>query len=448
MPIKMTPVDGYSQWRGAYALDGSLNVTVTSGVTPVGLHAKDGSMNITVIPKNDGITRPLYARDGSMNVTLDPTYLSGPRLVEPQSATYVLGPLIDYNYAHNNITVTRAGALGNYFNSSGVLQTAVENTERLDNFGGSFKGLLVEPSLQNLAAYSNLFSDASWIKISGTITTGVDDGEGGTTAFTFTATGANGSVQRAPAVTIGVPLYSSFYIKRRTGTGDVFLRAGDTTSIGPVTVTNDWTRVEVTGTPTTTNGRIAVVLATSGDAVDIKYAQLALSPGSYIHNAYSVQNTRNSDRCEITGSAFSSFWNSSENTIYIEFEPRELLPATSRHIIDISDATANNRIQVYMTSAGNVVFQMSTGGVLQVSQTLGAAIAGVNKVAIRVKENNATGSLNGVTQATDTSCTVPVVDRMMIGANLSFTSTTILNGWIKKLLPIPRAISDLTSMTA
>lgn len=446
MTIRVTPVDGFSQWRGAYALDGSLNVTVTSGVTPVGLHAKDGSMNITVIPKNDGITRPLYARDGSMNVTLDPTYLSGPRLVEPASATYVLGPLIDTGYAHSNISVTRAGDTATYFDSTRTLQIASANTHRLDYHPetGVFRGLLVEPTSTNLIQRSNEFDNALWTKTTLDITN-----VGG--LFTLTATGVNSILQRAETVTSGVALTGSFFVQRSVGSSAINTRVGDLSPTFVITPDSTLRRYERTATPTTTTGRLALIIAAAADELKVQYAQLEVGPvaTSYIPNNGAVQNTRNADRYEITGSNFSNFWPATEGTVYFEFEVRSITAASTRMLFDTSNVAGTERVVAYIDTTGVVRYQVIAGGVSSVFQTPGSVVLGVNKFAAAFKLNDCQCALNGVASSVATSVAMPTgADAMGVGNSRNGTSQ--LNGWIKKLRVIPKRCTgtELGQMTS
>ena len=136
-----------------------------------------------------------------------------------------------------------------------------------------------------VATTSEDFSNAAWTKISATITGGISDPLGGSNARTFTATAGSASVSQAAAgnAVTGATYRSTFYIKRRTGTGSVFLRAA-TGSDQDVTaaVTSSWRRVTVSGLAPDTTRRIMVKLATSGDEVDIFGAQSEDTSGQAI----------------------------------------------------------------------------------------------------------------------------------------------------------------------
>ena len=124
----------------------------------------------------------------------------------------------------------------------------------------------------NLLLQSNAFTTGFWVRTDASLTTGIGDPAGGTSATTLTATAAFGVIQQAATSTAGT--YSaSIWIKRRTGTGQVSLRCGDVTPI-PITVTSSWVRYTVTAVASSTTIRLAVILSISGDEVDIYGAQL------------------------------------------------------------------------------------------------------------------------------------------------------------------------------
>ncbi len=334
------------------------------------------------------------------------------------------------------LTVTRADATGTYFDSSGVLRVADADTARF-TYENGYRELLVGESRTNLVTRSNEFSNAVWTKTNSTITSGVDDGEGGTSAFTMTATAANGLLQQSPTVTSGVALVTSFYVRRRTGSGTFNLRCGDNVNI-PVTLpATGWHRLEVTSTPTTTTGRCGITLATSGDAVDIKYAQLEVGSkaSSYIPTT-SAAVTRNADRVELLGADFSTLWPVTEGTILADYVIGS--DTVSKSILDISDGTSNERVRI-VTTSGSAINPIITDGAATVFNQSGGTLTGSTryKTALAFKLDDSNYAHAGTAGTADTSVTLPTVDRMMIGANLSFVSSTIINGRFRAIPVFP-----------
>lgn len=123
-----------------------------------------------------------------------------------------------------------------------------------------------------LTTTSEDFSNAAWNKTNATITAGVADPIGGTSAYTMTATGASADLWQALGGFAGRARRNSIWIRRRTGVGAVYLfNAGaGTTEITP-NLTTSWQRLAAAvGTAGLDTG---VRILVSGDAVDIWRAQ-------------------------------------------------------------------------------------------------------------------------------------------------------------------------------
>lgn len=129
----------------------------------------------------------------------------------------------------------------------------------------------------NLLTYSNTFSNAAWTKASVTITSGVTDPLDGTNAFTLTATGANGQVYQPVSVSngTGTNFIQSIWIRRRAGSGTVSIYKPDGTTQVVVAIDSTWKQFSAVGVGLATIAYNTVLLATSGDAVDIYGATLS-----------------------------------------------------------------------------------------------------------------------------------------------------------------------------
>jgi hypothetical protein len=146
--------------------------------------------------------------------------------------------------------------------------TRASNGTRINSAG------LVEDCPWNIAQYSEDFTNAFWTPTNATKTGNTETAPNGTlTADTISATANLGQIQGAITGTIGTTYTVSFYIKRKTGTGTVNIRAVENVNTA-ITVTNNWTRVSFTATATSTTIRIGISLATSGDEVYLWGGQL------------------------------------------------------------------------------------------------------------------------------------------------------------------------------
>src|SRR5690349_9593952 len=166
------------------------------------------------------------------------------------------------------------GSNGTYFNSSGVLQTAANDTARFDYdpVPLSLRGLLMEDASTNYALWCRDLTNAAWTKTSMTTAktaTGIDGTANSATTLTASAGNATvlQAITRASATRI-----TGAYIKRRTGSGTINMTQDGGTTWTVVTATAAWTRVSIPSA-TVTNPSIGFRIVTSADAIDVDYIQ-------------------------------------------------------------------------------------------------------------------------------------------------------------------------------
>ena len=90
----------------------------------------------------------------------------------------------------NVITAVRAG-VATYTDASGLIQSATENTVRVDHSLG-YPAILIEPSATNLLPYSEDFSNSAWTKNGSSVLTGVSSPDGASNAFKIIEDSSNG----------------------------------------------------------------------------------------------------------------------------------------------------------------------------------------------------------------------------------------------------------------
>lgn len=124
----------------------------------------------------------------------------------------------------------------------------------------------------NQLLYSQLFSNAAWVKTNITLTAGQTDPSAGTEAFTLTAGAANATMLQSVALTGTLNRTLSIYLKRKTGTGDIAITVDGSTYSVEV-ITGAWVRYDTTLTAsgTVTAG---IKIVTSADEVYAAWAQL------------------------------------------------------------------------------------------------------------------------------------------------------------------------------
>lgn len=124
----------------------------------------------------------------------------------------------------------------------------------------------------NQALYSQLFSNAAWVKTNITLTASQTDPSAGTEAFTLTAGAANATMLQSVALTGTLNRTFSIYLKRKTGTGNISITV-DGTTYSVETTTGSWARFDTT---LTASGTVTcgIKISTSGDEVYAAWAQL------------------------------------------------------------------------------------------------------------------------------------------------------------------------------
>jgi hypothetical protein len=192
----------------------------------------------------------------------------------------------------------------------------------------------------------------------------------------------------------------SFY-----GTGTVVLSGA---RVATVTGTGAFpTHTTLTFTPTAGS----LTLTVTGT---VQFAQLeaGVFPTSYIPTV-GASVARSADVCSITGADFTGMYNASQGTMLVN----AFTPANGdRTVFSADDNTANEMIRL-RTEGTNPFFKVTDGGSDLVAIDAGTVVANTPfKLAGAYKLNNFASSINGGAAVTDTSGTIPTVNRMRIGA--------------------------------
>jgi hypothetical protein len=154
------------------------------------------------------------------------------------------------------------------------------------NPGVDVHGLNAEPAATNNLLHCRDFTQSAWVKTNCTaakLTTGIDGAED--SASTLTATAANATAIQSRTLTSAARV-SSFFVRRRSGTGAIEITRNNGTNwttlntsncIDPLTGAGTaphaegWVRVSLTST--LANPAVGLRLVTSGDAIDVDFAQ-------------------------------------------------------------------------------------------------------------------------------------------------------------------------------
>ena len=213
------------------------------------------------------------------------------------------------------------------------------------------------------------------------------------------------------------------------------LGAGGSATSSIVNVGNGWYRCIVTYTTASTSGngfinligsatagRGATFTAAGTESVYLWGQQLELGsfPTSYIPTTTAAV-TRSADVCQITGSDFSGFWNTSEGSFVTEADSIGFATTgLDRYIIAFnSSGTANIAHAIFLPTTG-LSFDVYNS-TLQARLSYTQPNAGdLFKLASAYKANDFAATLNGSAVQTDTSGTIPTINNVGIGHYPSF----------------------------
>ena len=173
-------------------------------------------------------------------------------------------------------TFTRAAEAnaGYYVDRAGVLKQAETNVLRTEWTGASFDtpNLLLEDARTNVALWNRDLTNAVWTATTCTVArdqTGADGAA--SSASSLTATAGNATVLQSITLSSSAR-YQSAYVKRITGSGTIQMTMDNGSTWTAVTVTSDWTRVNIP-TQTLANPTVGFRVVTNADAIAVDFVQ-------------------------------------------------------------------------------------------------------------------------------------------------------------------------------
>ena len=375
----------------------------------------------------------------------------------------------------------QSSSVGEYIPTSATINSAPRITH--DPTTGRRLGLLVEEARTNLLLRSEEFDDASWTKNATAVTANAATSPSGAATADALVEDTSTSVHNvlgSASCTSGTSYTFSVFVKTlgalrnlrmfipsvvfgSTGNATFGLTAGDTTGIvGPVASQfverwpGGWYRCGlVTSAATATsvgaftfqllNGATGSYTGDGTSGIYLWGAQLeeGSTASSYIGPTLGTTVTHEADIATITGANFSSWYRQDQGSLFF----RANTSATGT-VYSIDDGTVNNRISHYMGGAAAPRFFGATGGSTIFDITSDAITAGSTfGQASTYRQNDFAVATNGGTIGTDASGSLPVVNRMVIGANV--VGVGRLNGTISRLTYWPARLPNavLQSLT-
>jgi hypothetical protein len=468
------------------------NTTVTSNTTET--LSPDGTNNATKMTSNgsEGLYIPSLGTASLNTKSIFLKGVSGGEQVILQDPHQNIDPLtctLTTEWQRFHLTQTQTGSFGLWLTnipSGGIyaygpqvqvlgLTDFVENTTGSPKFitGATYSPrvpmILVEPSATNLLTYSEDFSQ--WSNSRTTETTNATLSPDGATNGTYLEQEAGntnaGSIFKtfssvSGSVTLSVYAKAKekkFVVLYDTNVGRTYFNlesgtvgtvpSGNTAKIEEAG--NGWFRCSTT--ITASSGVISAFyvgdsdnssVVTGGGGVYIWGAQLETGSvaTSYIPSLLGSTVTRAKDDLVISGSAFSSFYNASEGTTYMEAVPNSSSNApTFFEYFDASDAS--NQIMGSYISGSTISYYVKTNGSFVAIHSIGNVnLNQLNRIAVSYKTNDILGSLNGATEVADTSAALPTgIDKVSLGNDNSGNFS--ITGRIRRLIYWPTNSDNL-----
>lgn len=366
------------------------------------------------------------------------------------------------------VTVTRALNTATRINSSGYIEVVNANLPRFDYDPVTLapKGLLIEEARTNLVLQSQTFqttwtnqetteqvnagiapdglltaekliptvvNDSHWINQNITVSAGLN-------TFSFYAKANGYSVVQA----LNSPTTDRINFDLSNGTvGSATGFTGTITAVGngwyrctatttTTATTSGWARIAIVPSSTSARGAAFAGDGTSGVLIWGAQMELGAFATSYIPTTTTTL-TRNADAVSMTGANFSSWYNATSGAILAR--SRQSVITGTRPSIYISDGTANNIISLRGLAANPELYIKATTDQAQIDAGTLTANASFGLTGAWATDNCA-AAINGGAAVTDTSATIPTVDRMLIGSD----GTNYLNGQIERISYWPQRI--------
>lgn len=333
---------------------------------------------------------------------------------------------------------------------------AAANCARMDySSGGSCPAMLLEPQRTNLIFWSEELTQYSWTRGSGaggTLPVVTKDytispnGHKTADRVQFNA-GASGYsfIYNTPSISFTTTGAFTIYAKSLTAdVQNIAIKFGASSQVFPVGP--EWERLTFLNFGAGTgNIQIGTGAAIGGgdQTLDVALwgaqAEDETYPTSYIPTSWTTV-TRLAEEFYKTG--ISSFIGQTEGVLFWEFENT----SNGKVYIQTSDGTNNNWIVTGIDS-GKILIQISTGGVVQVSNYTTNLSLGRHKAAIGYANNNVVLYLDGNLIYSDTSATIPSTSVFKIGRNPTSTQVDSSGTYQVLLFKTRLSNADLETLT-
>ncbi len=379
------------------------------------------------------------------------------------------------------ITFSRAST-ASYYTPRGLLAYSAVDEPRFDHdpVTGQCKGLFIEEARTNLLPYSEQFDNAVWVKSNASIAPNASTAPDGTTTAdklvdsavntdhyanqivtvvsgaTYTLSVFVKSAERSQCALLLYGTSNIFKVIFNTSTG-TFISSAGTGSYTTENVGNGWFRLSISAIATGASmygfvfTSVTGTTLYTGDGTSGLYiwgAQLELGsdPSFYIPTT-SAAATRSADLASMTGTNFSDWYRQDEGSFVCAFQlgaGQSAADSTARSVYAVSDGTANENIYLSRTaSALTIQPTITDGGVSQAGDITATSVAAGSQIinSLGYKLNSISESVSGGAAKTDSSATLPTVDRIYFGVGVSGASNQ-LDGHIAYLAYYPKRVTN------
>ena len=391
-------------------------------------------------------------------------------------------PSLDLDFTQEvldpRITFSR-GSIGTRVNRNRLIETVSANTPRFDYdpVTGECKGLLIEESRINIALQSESINSSPWSTSTLTFSTNsIVAPDGNTTAdklIEIPSFSSFKTTSQSVGTISGTYTVSGFFKagERFRGYLQLFGTGGNATVIfnlktgtitggaGTNTITpygNGWYRVTSTAVFTSASAAIYVVVqndsgtsAYTGDGTSGLYCwgvqvEASGTPTSYIPTSGSTV-TRSTDLARMTGTSFSSWYNSTEGTLYAAVRTNALGGSGFPGIAYVDDGTLNNCIGLVVMDAvtDRVGAEAYVSGANQFFYNSNSAIVPnqLSKVIASYSFNNYSAAFSDRDNIQrDIRGSIPTVNRLILGDLRGGNGR--LNGVLARFTYYPRRLKD------
>ena len=255
---ELTSVIGLQEWIDYIPVKNTL-----PSDSEVNTYANNGAIQIDSLSSSTGLQAwlnyiPVYQKStGTAWLDYIPVYRSS-------TFTAVLTNSLLLRNGTGSPTYTRA-TIATVTDHENIVRTVLSGEAR-------FQG--ARRVANQLVGPEDLVVGASWARTSVTVTAGISDPLGGTSAFSVAATLANATVLQTVGTSANQTQVSSIWMRRRTGSGTINLADAKLGAYSiTITLTTEWQRFATPAATAVAAGGLAFRIVTSGDVIDVWHPQ-------------------------------------------------------------------------------------------------------------------------------------------------------------------------------